>query len=78
MVLRYKDIHNKTDLIIFFLFIFLFFFYFYLLLYIFMNIFILDCQLGHSSNRQNIKIINVQKLLSDYDVIYTLNGDDFN
>ena len=48
------------------------------LLYIFMNIFILDSQLAHSSNHQNIKIINVQKLLSDYEVMYTLNGDDFN
>ena len=47
-------------------------------LYVFMNIFILDSQLGHSSNHQNIKIINVQKLLSDYEVMYTLNGDDFN
>ena len=43
-----------------------------------MNIFILDSQLGHSSNHQNIKIINVQKLLSDYEVMYTLNGNDFN
>ena len=43
-----------------------------------MNIFILDSQLGHSSNHQIIKIINVQKLLSGYKVMYTLNGDDFN
>ena len=43
-----------------------------------MNIFILDSQLGHSSNHQIIKIINIQKLLSDYKVMYTLNGDDFN
>ena len=43
-----------------------------------MNIFILDSRLGHSFNHQNIKTINVQKLLSDYEVMYTLNGDAFN
>ena len=43
-----------------------------------MNIFILDSKLGHSPNHQNIKIINVEKPLSDYEVMYTLNGDDLN